>query len=331
MTSEAKTTGLHILKGMGYFKLVSLLYKESVRILAYHRFGASCVSTESFEKQIKYLIKHFNPISIGTYLGFLLGRRELLPNSVILTVDDGYRDFYGIAFPILRKYEIPAAVFITTDFIDKGIWLWHDLLNFGLKNTPLNNFILNGRSFDISGQIGKLQLKLRLDQLCTRLAPIERDELINQLLKDLHVTVPERPTPDYAPLKWNQILEMSKCGISFGSHTCTHPILSRLPVQEALYEIRESKRRIEEVTQREILSICYPNGKEGDFNEKVKLMVKEAGFRCAMSLIYGMNSLDSDPYELRRMALDGRSYIHFLHDVSGFGELRNSLRRKVLR
>ena len=53
-------------------------------------------------------------------------------NSVLLTVDDGYQDFYNLAFPILKKYEVPATVFFTTDFIDKRIWLWHDLLNFGL-------------------------------------------------------------------------------------------------------------------------------------------------------------------------------------------------------
>jgi len=65
---------------------------------------------------------------------------------------------------------------------------------------------------------------------------------------------------------------MSGNGIRFGSHTCTHPILSKVPESEALREIRESKRRIEEATQMEVLSFCYPNGKESDFNEKVKMI-----------------------------------------------------------
>jgi len=56
----------------------------------------------------------------------------LKANSVLLTVDDGYQDFYNLAFPILKKYEVPATVFFTTDFIDKRIWLWHDLLNSNL-------------------------------------------------------------------------------------------------------------------------------------------------------------------------------------------------------
>ncbi len=323
-----------MLEIMRCFNLASIFYKESVRILAYHRFGASYVSTELFEKEVKYLANNFNPISIETYCEFILGERKLLPNSVLLTVDDGYEDFYTNAYPLLKKYEVPATIFLTTDFIDKKIFLWHDLLNFGIKNTFNTDFALDGRVFDLTNQLGRIKLKLYLDGVCTSVTPGERDKLINQVLRELHVTVPEGPVSEYAPLKWSQILEMSRYGVSFGSHTCTHPILTKLPRSEALKEIRGSKRRMEEVTQRETLSFCYPNGMEGDFNEETKEMVKEAGFKCAMSLIYGLNSLKLDVYELRRIALDGRSYLHFLHDVSGFGVMRRSIdkvKTKLLR
>jgi len=327
MLSNTKHAALEFLGNTGSFGIAKLIYKYRVRILAYHRFGEDYVSREFLEDQIKYLKKHFCPIGLELFIEFLCRRAVLKANSVVLTVDDGYQDFYRLAFPILRKYEFPATVFLTTEFIDKRIWLWHDILNFGIKNTANTDFTLDGRVFDLTNQQGKIKLKSHLDGVCTSVSTTERDELINQVLKELGVRVPEQPTSEYSPLTWNQILEMSRNGISFGSHTCTHPILSKLPTEEALYEIGGSKKRLEEVLQREVLSFCYPNGKEGDFNEKVKLMVKEAGFTCAMSLIYGMNSLGSDPYELRRMALDARSYIHFLHDVSGFGVMRESIHK----
>jgi len=109
-------------------------------------------------------------------------------------VDDGYQDFYNLAFPILKKYEVPATDFLTTDFIDKRIWLWHDLLNFGLKNTPNTDFTLDGRVFDLTDQLGKIKLKSYLDGVCTSVTTTERDELINQVLKELRVNVRERPT-----------------------------------------------------------------------------------------------------------------------------------------
>ena len=120
---------------------------------------------------------------------------------------------------------------------------------------------------------------------------------------------------------------MSRYGITFGAHTYTHPILTKIPLDEAFQEISRSKNRIENVLQQTTSAFCYPNGKKCDFDENIKAIVKECGFICAMSMIYGINNSNSDRYALRRMAVRG-SFSHFLQDVSGFGALRNKLREK---
>lgn len=302
-----------------------------IRILCYHRFGDGYITYQSFEKQIEYLKKNFNIIDLQSCLDFLYGKRQLSPNSVLLTVDDGYQDFYNIAFPILKKYNAPATVFLTVDFIDKRIWLWHDLLNYGLKYTKRVDFTLNGKVFNLKNKIEKYKFKLYLDGICTSFNINQRDNFINFILRELDVTIPEYPTQDYAPLTWDQILEMSGFRISYGSHTLSHPILSKISLNEALREMKESKYRIEEVLQKEILAFCYPNGKEDDFNEMTKKMVRKCGYLSAMTMIYGMNNLKSDRYELRRIPVGNRSFVHFIHDVSGFGVLRKSFNlKKVL-
>jgi peptidoglycan/xylan/chitin deacetylase (PgdA/CDA1 family) len=123
---------------------------------------------------------------------------------------------------------------------------------------------------------------------------------------------------------------MSKFKVDYGAHTCTHPILTKIDPDEALWEIKKSKERIEEAIQRDIQAFCYPNGKENDFNENIKAMVRKCGFKCAMSMIYGMNNSETDLYALRRMA-DREAFTHFVHDVSGFGELRSSFRKVITR
>jgi len=321
---------LYLLKTSGFFNLGSMLCKKKFRILAYHRFGSINLSAHSLEREVRYLRKHFSIINLEDYADFLKGKRELLPNSVILTVDDGYQDFYTTAFQILKKYEIPATVFLTTDFIDGRIWLWHDLLNFGLANTSVEAISLNGRSFELNDNSGKSRVKVYLDRICTEVTPAKRDIIINQVLEKLRVSVPERPASEYAPLTWSQISEMSQFGVSYGAHTCTHPVLSKIAPDEAIREIRESKHRIEDMLQKEVVAFCYPNGKENDFNEDTKRMVKDCGFACALSMIYGMNDSRTDRFALRRMA-DRESFVHFVHDVSGFGELRRSLRRIRMR
>ena len=330
MASKLKTLGLNLLRNAGFFRLARLINQGQTRILAYHRFGGRFITAQLFEEHIRYLKGYFNIIKLGSYIGFLCEQKELPPYSVIITIDDGYQDFCTVAFPIVKKYAIPVTVFLTTDFIDKQIWLWHDLVHFGINCTARTDFTINGRTFDLKKQDRKIALKLSVDQICTNLNTASRDEFIFQFLKELGVNVPEYPTTGYAPLTWNQIREMSKYGVSYGAHTCTHPVLSKIPPAEAMREIEESKHRIENVLQKEVVTFCYPNGKENDFNEDIKKMVKDCGFACAMSMIYGMNDRESDPYELRRMA-DRESFIHFVHDISGFGELRRSLRRIGMR
>ena len=328
MSPNIKVATLSLFNKTGLFRFAKVITKNKLRILGYHRFGDGYVTSQSFEKQIAYLKKHYNVIDLQSCLDFLYGKKQSSPNSVLLTVDDGYQDFYSIAFPILRKYNVPATLFLTVDFIDKGIWLWHDLLNFGINNTSRADFTLNGKVFDLRNRRGRAELKLSLDRICTSCTTTEKDEFISQVLKELGVNAPEHATPDYAPLTWDQIVEMFRFGVNYGSHTCTHPILSKISLNEALQEIQESKHRIEEVMQRDIMAFCYPNGKEDDFNETIKKMVKECGYKCAMSIIYGMNDFKSDKYALRRMGIGDRPFINFVHDVCGFGMLRVSLNSK---
>lgn len=328
MYTNIKILALSQLNKTGFFKFAKILTKNKIRILCYHRFGDSYVTSQWFEEQIKYLKNYYNVIDLNTCLDFLYRRREASPNSVLITVDDGYQDFYNIAFPILRKFNVSATLFLTVDFIDKGIWLWHDLLNFGIIRTSKNDFKLNGKVFDLKNRKGKAEFKLYLDGICTYQTTTKRDEFISQILKELDITVPEHPTEDYTALNWSQIIEMSKFGINFGSHTCTHPILSKIVPNKALEEIKKSKNRIEEVTQRDTLAFSYPNGKKHDFNEEIEEMVKQCGYTCSMSMIYGMNDSNSDKYALRRLADRSTSFIHFVHDVSGFGVMRSLLRPK---
>lgn len=80
-------------------------------------------------------------------------------------------------------------------------------------------------------------------------------------------------------LKWQQVLEMQRSGFSFGAHTLTHPFLTSLDPAEALREISESKRIIEEKTQTEVDFFCYPFG---DFSPQTTELVRSCGFKGAV-------------------------------------------------
>jgi peptidoglycan/xylan/chitin deacetylase (PgdA/CDA1 family) len=97
---------------------------------------------------------------------------------------------------------------------------------------------------------------------------------------------------------------MNSNGIEFGSHTCTHPILSRQNGSALERETVESKKIIENRLQQPVISFCYPNGQPEDYNPNVVQAVQKAGYKCAVTTLSGTNTIkEIQPFELRRKGL----------------------------
>ncbi len=99
---------------------------QTVPVLAYNNFsknspGTITVTEAAFDAQMRYLKENgYHVIPLVQLLDFLDYTIQLPQNSVVITIDDGWRSFYDIAFPILKKYDFPATLFIYTDFIGGG-------------------------------------------------------------------------------------------------------------------------------------------------------------------------------------------------------------------
>jgi len=97
--------------------------RNQPRILLYHRFCESpdpeptVIDAITFDWQIRHIQRNFRVITLGEYVRGVREKTQIPRPTAILTVDDGYRDFYEIAYPILRKHRVPATFFITVNFI----------------------------------------------------------------------------------------------------------------------------------------------------------------------------------------------------------------------
>ncbi len=109
------------------------------RILMFHRFASGPVSRrlprEVFEEQIRYLADHFKPSALRDVIRRFQDGEALDPGTVVVTVDDGYRDFFEFAYPVLLKYEIPCTVYLVSDFVSQKVWLWFDALHWLVHST----------------------------------------------------------------------------------------------------------------------------------------------------------------------------------------------------
>ena len=145
----AKTTlGLLIFIIGSYFFWISPRY--AVPILTYHSFdygkGLLSVAPENFERQMRYLKdKGFNVIPLDELVAGIKNRRRFTHNTVVITIDDGYKNNFIYAFPILKKYGFPATIFLVTNRIgtDAGFLSWDEVKEMSKHNISFGGHTKN--------------------------------------------------------------------------------------------------------------------------------------------------------------------------------------------
>ncbi len=298
------------------------LRRHSVRdnaILMYHRVlppdacqgiqAGMFVHPETLELHLEYLARRFDIVPLSA-----LAQRETpgrrtsraRPRCAV-TFDDGWRDFYQYAYPILLRQRIPATVFLPTDFIGTDQWFWTDRLGILLGRFPPVD-TPRSRRYAEDVVVGKIlaltgDFPVRLELAIRMLKPF-RIEAINETLDELDRLSGTSSMPGgRAFLSWNEVEEMFASGlITFGSHTASHPIMTMLTEPEAERELRTSRDALQfrKVVEPEFVSFCYPNGAS---SKRLAELVREAGYQMAVTTQRGWNGPEADPYALRRIGI----------------------------
>lgn len=216
---------------------------------------------------------------------------EIPDNVVVVTFDDGYRDFFDIAFPILQEEGVPATLFLTTGFVSGDTWLWPDMLKYALSKTNLTSLVIDGEEHAITHDSDKHELWNLLADRCLQISDDEKNELIGKVFSAAGVERPVTAPPGFEALTWGQVNEMVKHGLDIGSHSVNHPVLTRLSEQRLAMELTESKRVIQQKTDIYTEVFCYPNGTPEDYNDHIKSMMEKAGYCYGVVAFPGVNPL----------------------------------------
>jgi peptidoglycan/xylan/chitin deacetylase (PgdA/CDA1 family)/CelD/BcsL family acetyltransferase involved in cellulose biosynthesis len=278
--------------------------QASGRVFCYHRVNdrndpfLPATPTGVFEEEIRYVARHHRVVSLTE----MLHRLEDGPAEPVIAVtfDDGYRDNFENAFPILERYGVPATIFLATGIIDSGESLWFERLAESFKRTDRDFIDIEfgiPRRFWLRTESERLDSNRSVLDLLRKLPDSERRCKLDDLLKVMPV---ECPPERFEMLTWDQIRRMKACGIDFGGHTVTHPYLSRVPAEAARWEVAECKRRIEEETQAAVHYFAYPNGQPDDVGLEHAEMLHCVGYRAAMTTLWGLNYHSTDRMRLRR-------------------------------
>jgi len=308
-----------------YGSLRSKITNSQTVILIYHRIGPMTekwiinpLHQKIFEAQMKYLTENYKLISLNK-LSEMINNGEIPKKAVIITFDDGYKDNYEFAFPILKKYDIPATIFLSTGPIEQKKLFWWDEVNYALIHTDMESIVLKGiGTYKLINEEDKIKAGLNIVEKLKKMENREKESTIETLINLTHVNIPENLGKKHL-LSWNEIEKMDKNGIDFGAHTVNHPILTNIPLEEAKWEINTSKNLIEERLSRKISSFSYPNGKIGDFNGEISSLVRKAGFNCSVSFLPGLvkNSVN-ELFQLNRSSGEFNDFNSLKSNLCGF-------------
>ena len=266
------------------------------------------VTPADFDDQCTYLRKHYNVISLDEMVDRVKQGEPQPPKAVALTFDDGYLDNYTQAFPILRKHDLNATFYVTTNCIDNEEIFWVGLLRFVV----------------FTSQVAVLETK---DPIAFRLPlgdAVQRKEAFTQLvIRMKNIPTPQRlalleavrvagEIDDLSPLSeimmtWDQVREMHQAGMIFGAHTLTHPNLPNATFEEAQTEIIGSQAALAAQLRAPVRHFSYPNGRgSAHLTDEVKGIVRDAGYDSSTTSLTGSVQAGDDLLALKRIGIYNR-------------------------
>jgi peptidoglycan/xylan/chitin deacetylase (PgdA/CDA1 family) len=256
-------------------------------------------TASEFRRQMQWLKDHAHPVSEQNIIECLRSKKSFKKPCALVTFDDGYRDNYTIAYPILKELGIPAIFFIPTDSINtRRVGHW-DLIAWLLKKTATPYLVFDGERFDLrqhrDGAIKHFQVRAKMS------SAEENKILIKQLVEACAVALPAPEVQDRELMNWQEILEVAQNNVTIGAHTHTHPCLSRLDAATQRQEMSLSKAILEEKIGQAVRSIAYPFGGPSYYNADTLQMAAACGYDLGFSFLTGFNHLkDFSTFDVKR-------------------------------
>lgn len=244
-----------------------------------------------FEKIIVALKARYNLVSAAQLEDLLLKKKEL-KNICHISFDDGYKSFYTVVFPILKKYYVPVSLFVSPEIIVSQKNYWFQEIE-GYDEDQLKNIL--ARQLNISyNSICKFSIMAIFKSLPAN--------TIKHIIRQYQQQAGSN-TKVSENINIDQVKEMAASGlVTVGAHTINHPVLANEEDAQCRYEIEESIKQLESILGHPVKYFAYPNGRPGfDFGEREISYLKENNITLAFSTELDHISVNSNPLSIPRM------------------------------
>ncbi len=236
-----------------------------------------------FNEQVAYLARRYEPVSLADLVRcFELGA-DPPRNSVVLTFDDGFRDNFEHALPVLERHRFPATVFVVTGCLETGELPWPNRLGTLFQRTSattLRHPLVGPHPVELNGADSRRRAHAEVMAALSRLPRPEREQCLAEIGDRLGVEAPRDRM-----LTWEQAREMRARGVDFGAHTYSHPLLARVSEAEARWEMERSREDLRQHLGIDRPSFAFPGG---SLSPTLVDLARSLGFRSVFQRRLGL-------------------------------------------
>ena len=283
------------------WRAMSRWFPRTAVVLAYHRIGPPDapfrkVTIDNFRAQMAWLRRHCAVLRPTELRRAVEHPPDRLP--VLVTFDDGYRDYYEHAAPILREFSIPAVNFVATQFVDDGSLFWWDLIDLACQRAPAGDVSLpwRGEPYPVRTAADRMRVYRECQRHLKTVADAEKQRLLPPVFDALAFD-PAGVRMARQVMTWDQMRETSDI-TTYGGHLHSHPLVSRIDAVQLDAELQLSARRMEaELGSRPTL-FAYP---DGDITPGAKAALREHGYDLAFGILEGVVTKSSDWLAIDRL------------------------------
>jgi peptidoglycan/xylan/chitin deacetylase (PgdA/CDA1 family) len=294
--------GLHHLSFISGMSRYKTLEDPAARVFMFHGVGGADLPADIFEKQMRYLKAKFAVISFEDALTISGGAGRNFKTEIVLTFDDGLRNNYTVAYPILKRYGLPATFFVCPGLIESRAWQWpHEMEQRLLSCSPgslkkiCDQMEIGEEEMKQKGADDVVEIIIEHMKTMENERRIKAENFIRSLTHDFETDQHQHDL--YDTMTWDELRSLDPRLITVGSHTVHHQLLTKVSYKEMHYQVQESKQWLQRRLDRPVELFCYPNG---DYNESIARVVAQ-NYKAAVTTRSGCFNKGDDIYQINRI------------------------------
>jgi peptidoglycan/xylan/chitin deacetylase (PgdA/CDA1 family) len=306
--------------GAGYMEALSGLpdrHDQELLILLYHGVteavsegieNASCkhISADAFYRQMAYVAENCTILSLPDIVALHETGQPYPPRSLAITFDDGFRNNFTVAAPILSKLKIPATFYICAGIVDTGLMFWVDELEdcFNRSTASEIQLSLNGtaQDFSLDGHGQRLAALNAVKSFCKQADAQTRERIVQLVVDQTGVTPDCAAAANYEKITWRELREMASDDLfTIGGHTLYHDIMTSQPEERMQLDLAATLELLDYNLDQTTGHFSYPEGQPEHYNAAVIDALKRRDVICCPSAICGLNPRNVDLFNLRRV------------------------------